>query len=117
MTLSGRVAIDPLRTAVIATPMLINSNHTLWRVELFGGLRLCNSDRTITRFQTQKTGALMAYLSAHSDRPTPRELLIEMLWPDAETEAARNSLRVALNSLRKQLEPPGIRSGAVLVSD
>jgi DNA-binding SARP family transcriptional activator len=41
--------------------------------------------RTVTRFRTQKTAALLAYLAFHKEGPTPsrREALIERLWPDA----------------------------------
>lgn len=77
-----------------------------WRVLLFGGLQLRQGDRTIARFSTRKTGAMLAYLAFHLEQPTSREVLAELLWPDTELDAQRNSLRVALNSLRKQLETP-----------
>ena len=71
----------------------------------------------ITRFQTRKTGALLAYLAFHGSRPVTREILGDLLWPDHDPDAARNSLRVALNSLRRQLEPPGVAVGSVLVAN
>jgi len=77
-----------------------------WRVLLFGGLQLRHGDRTIARFSTRKTGALLAYLAFHLEQPSAREVLAELLWPSAELDSQRNSLRVALNSLRKQLETP-----------
>lgn len=52
----------------------------LWRTELLGRLRVARADREITRFQTQKTGALLAYLAFFRDRPHPWEDLIQMLW-------------------------------------
>ncbi len=90
---------------------------TLCRIELFGGLRAHQAGRCITRFQTQKTGALLAYLAYHLHRSHPREVLIDMLWPEAEPAAGRNRLSIALTSLRHQLEPPGIPSGAVIQAD
>src|SRR5262245_60851495 len=88
-----------------------------WRIELLGGLRATQRDRTITRFRTRKTGALLAYLAYHRNYAHPREELIDLLWPECDLEAGRNCLRVALSSLRRQLEPPGVPAGAVLVTD
>jgi predicted ATPase/DNA-binding SARP family transcriptional activator len=40
-----------------------------------------------------------------------------MFWPDTEEESARHNLRLALSSLRRQLEPPGIEPGTVVRAD
>jgi predicted ATPase/DNA-binding SARP family transcriptional activator/Tfp pilus assembly protein PilF len=89
----------------------------LWRIDMFGGLRAVGGARVIGRFRTHKTGALLAYLALFPDRPHTREALLELLWADEPLDAARNALRVALSSLRRQMEPPGTPSGAVLVAD
>lgn len=97
--------------------MVGGAPDTLWRIEMLGGLRACGQGATgalsITRFRTHKTGALLAYL-AQRPGPHPREALVDLLWPDASLAAGRRSLRVALSSLRHQVEPPGVPSGAVL---
>jgi two-component SAPR family response regulator len=87
-----------------------------WRIELFGGLRVTRGDRCHTRFRTQKTELLLAYL-AYFLRPHPREALMGLLWADAEPSAARHSLSQALSSLRHVLEPSGVPAGAVLAAD
>jgi class 3 adenylate cyclase len=90
---------------------------TQWRVLLLGGLRAeQHGGRTVSRFRTQKTGALLAYLAYHRQRTHLREVLIELLWPEADVEAGRNSLNTAISWLRRQLEPPGAVTGAVLVT-
>jgi predicted ATPase/DNA-binding SARP family transcriptional activator len=93
----------------------------LWRIELFGWLRAAGTprvvDHVVRRFQTQKTASLLAYLSYFRERSHPREALIELLWPESPVEAGRNRLKVALSSLRHQLEPPGIPRGAVILAD
>jgi predicted ATPase/DNA-binding SARP family transcriptional activator len=71
----------------------------------------------VTRFRTQKTAALLAYLARHPDRPHAREELVGLLWPDAPPVEGRASLRTAVASLRRQLEPPGVPTGAVLDAD
>lgn len=89
----------------------------LWRIELFGGLRALSGERVITRCRTYKTGALLAYLALFPGRAHSREELCDLLWPEADLDAGRMNLRVALSSLRRQMEPPGTPHGAVLVAD
>ena len=86
-------------------------------IQLLGGLRVQQGERIITRFRTQKTAALLAYLAYHLDDGHPREVLAELLWPWSAPEAGRTTLRVALSSLRRQLEPPGVPTGAVIKAD
>lgn len=87
------------------------------RIELLGGLRVRLGDRVITRFQTQKTGALLAYLALHAGKSFPRETMAELLWPDGDPGAIRNRLNQAISSLRRQLHPPGSEPGFVLQAD
>ncbi len=87
------------------------------RIELLGGLRVIHGGFTITRFATQKTAALLAYLAYHREHTHTREALIEMLWPWATPAAGRNSLSTALCSLRHRLEPFGVEPGSVLLAN
>src|SRR5438128_4523878 len=88
-----------------------------WRIEMLGWLRAVQGDRVISRFRSQQTGALLAYLAYHRHRSHPREVLIELLWPGCDPASGRHRLRMALSSLRHQLEPPGTPPGTVLVAD
>jgi predicted ATPase/DNA-binding SARP family transcriptional activator len=87
------------------------------RIELFDGIRLRCGERVVTRFGTRKTAALLAYLAYFRDREHPREVLIEMLWPESDPEAGRKSLGVALTALRRELEPEAADRGRVLRTD
>jgi predicted ATPase/DNA-binding SARP family transcriptional activator len=91
--------------------------NTPWHIELLGRLRATQGDCVLTRFRARRTGALLAYLAYYLDRPHPREVLIELFWPEAEPGSGRNNLSRELNSLRRQLEPPGVPAGAVVVAD
>jgi DNA-binding SARP family transcriptional activator len=87
-------------------------------IELFGGIRVEQGKRVITRFRTQKTASLIAYLAFFGDRMHSREVLIDMLWPDAPSlKAGRTSLSVALSSLRNQLEPLDVPAQSLLFAD
>src|SRR5439155_22891748 len=91
-----------------------------WQVELLGALRVRRPDepdRAISRFPTQRTGLLLAYLAYHREQFHPRDYLAELLWPESEPASGRLNLRVALSALRRQLEPPGAVSGRVLIAD
>lgn len=89
-----------------------------WGITLFGQLSAEQpTRRVITRFSTHKTGALLAFLAYHPHKAHPREVLTEMLWPDADTRPGRHRLSMALSSLRNQLEPPDVPSNSVLLAD
>ncbi|MDA8028458.1 MAG: BTAD domain-containing putative transcriptional regulator [Nitrospiraceae bacterium] len=51
----------------------------------------------------QKHLALLAFLSMEPEKPHERVSLSDLLWPDVPLSRADNSLRQALNSLRKSL--------------
>ena len=91
--------------------------NTLWHIQLLGDLRACREGREIQRFRTRKSAALLARLAFAPHRSHPREELVEMLWPDSDFDAGRSSLRQALATLRRQLEPPGTLPGSVLTAD
>src|SRR5690348_8635319 len=86
------------------------------RIAMFGGLRVYQDQRVITRFTTQKVASLLAYLAYYPHKSHPRDVLIELLWPDGLPQAGRASLSQALSSLRRQLEPPGVPSNSILVT-
>lgn len=88
-----------------------------WRIQLLGDLRILRNDHEVKRFRTKKFGLLLAYLAHYGQRSHAREELAALFWPDADTEAGRLNLRVALSSLRKQLEPPGVPAGSVLLTE
>ena len=91
--------------------------HGRWRIELLGRLQIPLADQVISRFRTQKTAALLGYLALRPDRAHPRDGLLVLLWPDDPLDSARNRLSTALSSLRRQLEPPGVPTGAVLLAN
>src|SRR4051794_40574726 len=88
-----------------------------WKVTLFGGLRAQQGERVITRFMTRKVATLFAYLAFHLRQAHSREILVELLWPESDAPTLRNSLSVALSSLRSQFEPPGVPQGTVIRAD
>src|SRR5579871_6671300 len=87
----------------------------MWTIHLLGGLTVHSDLRQVTRFRTQKAASLLAYLAGHTT-PQPREILLALLWPEAEPDVARHNLSNALSFLRHLLEPPGVPPGTVLLA-
>jgi predicted ATPase/DNA-binding SARP family transcriptional activator len=93
---------------------MASTTAAIWRIELMGGLRAERDGQVLTRFHTRKTATLLGYLAYYLGREQPREVLIGLFWPDVDPESGRNSLNVALSSLRRLLEPPELAAGSVL---
>lgn len=87
------------------------------RILLLGGLRVEMPDGSIlARFRAQKAASLLAYLVYHPNRTFPRDELIELLWPEVEPDTGRKRFKQELASLRRQVEPPPLTPGSVLVT-
>jgi predicted ATPase len=79
----------------------------MWRVELLGNLRITRGEKTVTRFESRKVGALLARLALAPERAHPREELAALLWPDADRTLGLERLRHVLSSLLRQTGTPG----------
>ncbi len=93
--------------------MLIES----WCITLLGELKAEQTHSTITRFRTRKAASLFAFLACHPHRSHAREEVVDRFWPEDPPETAHRKLRLALASLRRQLEPIGVQTGTVLFAD
>jgi DNA-binding SARP family transcriptional activator len=72
------------------------------------GFRVYQDDKLVTGWNGQKSQSILKYLVAHRSRPTAKDILMDVFWPDADSESARNNLNVALYSVRqvfRALEP------------
>ncbi|MDW8107722.1 MAG: BTAD domain-containing putative transcriptional regulator, partial [Armatimonadota bacterium] len=83
-----------------------------WYCRLLGGLSLEGAGQRIERFRTQKTALLLGYLAYRLGEWQERVALADLLWGEGRDPDA--SLRTALCSLRKQLEPAGTPTGTVV---
>lgn len=88
-----------------------------WRFELLGGVSVRSGSLQLEDLVGKKTGALLALLALTPGRARPREEVIDLLWPEVDFDEARNRFRQLLIRLRRQLEPPGVEPGSVLIAD
>jgi len=71
-------------------------------VHMLGAFSMAIGDLTV-RLPPSRGLSLLKYLFLHHKQNTPREVLMDIFWPDAEPEMARNNLNVAMHSLRRAL--------------
>lgn len=71
---------------------------------LFGALQVFLDGRPVTAFATDKTRALLAYLSIETEYPHRRDALAGLLWPDHPQRRARQNLRQTLLYLRQAID-------------
>jgi DNA-binding SARP family transcriptional activator len=51
-------------------------------------------DQPIEDWPSSKGKSIFKYLVAHRERPVAKEVLMEVFWPGARPDAARNNLNV-----------------------
>ena len=71
-------------------------------VHMLGVFSMTIGDLTV-KVPASRGLSLLKYLLLHHKQNVSREVLMDIFWPDAEPETARNNLNVAMHSLRKAL--------------
>lgn len=76
-------------------------------IESLGRFRILRDGEPVpaTAWQSRKARDLLKVLVARVGRPTTRESLFEILWPDEDPEPLANRLSVALATARAVLDP------------
>ena len=65
---------------------------------------------------TRKARALMAFLAMNRGVDAARERLLEIFWPDADPDRARDSLSTALHSIRRCIRVTGVDADTFLTA-
>jgi len=79
---------------------------------LFGGMRLERGGASDEIRLPRRAQALLAYLLLSAQRYHPRDVLIDVLWPNSDPSSSHNCLNTALWRLRKLLEQDTPAAGA-----
>lgn len=82
--------------------MSITVTRTL-EVRCLGTFGVYDGGHRLGPWSSRRAKALLKHLVLHRRRPVPREVLMEVFWPDAWPAAARNNLHGAVHALRRFL--------------
>jgi DNA-binding SARP family transcriptional activator len=82
-----------------------------------GPLEVRVAGQRVPRWTSLKARAVFQYLLVHQDRPTRRDVLMALQWPDHSHNSARNNLNVALYSLRTTLDGLGQDAQPIVYRD
>jgi DNA-binding SARP family transcriptional activator len=82
-----------------------------------GPLQVFARDRDLGPMPNRRAKSVFKYLLLNRGRPTPKEVLMELFWPEAAASAARNNLNVAVHGLRRFLRGPDGPDTYVLFQD
>jgi DNA-binding SARP family transcriptional activator len=72
-------------------------------VYCLGSFRVYQDDQVITDWPSGKGKCIFKYMIANRGRPIPKDVLMDLFWPGAGPDAARNNLNVAIFGLRQAL--------------
>ena len=71
-------------------------------VHMLGAFSMMIGD-TMVKLSTSRGLSVLKYLLLNHKQNISREVLMDVFWPDADTETARNNLNVAMHNMRKAL--------------
>lgn len=86
-------------------------------VYCLGPFRVYQDEQPIVDWPSSKGKCIFKYLVTHRERPVAKEVLMELFWPGAHPDAARNSLNVAIYGLREALRQARPAFSHVLFQD
>lgn len=78
-------------------------DQPLLTVYCLGAFQAYEDEHLIDEWPSKKGKAIFKYLLMHQHQPVAKEVLMDMFWPDADVDAARNNLNVAVYGLRQAL--------------
>jgi DNA-binding SARP family transcriptional activator len=115
--LAGAMASRPSPDAA-AAPIDVLAPETLaLRAYVLRPFELYVNDRGVERWPHCKSKSLFKFLLLHRDCPVAKDVLMDVFWHDAEGDAARNNLNVAMHRLRGALRPFAAKFPVVVFED
>jgi DNA-binding SARP family transcriptional activator len=104
---NGKLADYPsLNTILIAEPPAAEEEKLSPDLTIYslGTFRVYQKDKLVHEWNGLKGLMILKYLVANQGKPIPKDILMDVFWPDVEPEAARRNLHQAVYSLRQTLK-------------
>jgi DNA-binding SARP family transcriptional activator len=92
-------------------------SHPSLVVYCLGPFRVYQNDQLINEWPSSKGKSIFKYMIAHRKQSVPKEVLMELFWPDTQPDAARNNLNVSIYGLRQALRSINPNYSHILFQD
>jgi DNA-binding SARP family transcriptional activator len=89
----------------------------LLTVYCFGPFRVYCNEHPVQNWPGRKCKSVLKYLISAHRRSVAKEVLMELFWPDADPDAARNNLNVTIYGLRQALREADDSVSHILFQD
>ena len=94
------ISLSPTLPIPSQQPSLPAPSLTVYSLGVF---QVYLDDQPVTNWSSGKGKAIFKYLIINRQQPTGKEVLMDLFWPGANPDAARNNLNVAIYGLRQTL--------------
>lgn len=91
--------------------------HNAWYIEFLGKFQASLNKTIISKFRTQKTASLLAYIIYYNKIEHSRDSLIDIFWPENDIQSGRHNLSQALSSIRSQFNQVNSASSSLIISN
>jgi len=95
--------LEDIFTVRTEEPAQSGKTATFLVVYCLGSFRVYQNDQLVQEWPSSKGKSIFKYLIAQRKQPVPKEVLMELFWPGAHPDAARNNLNVSIYGLRQAL--------------
>jgi len=75
------------------------------RVYCLGSFEVSLDRNKVQTWRSLKAKSLLKYLILQQGHPVPKDVLMEVLWPECDPRAANNNLKATVHALRQTLNP------------
>ena len=89
-------------TQGIDSPPFVNHAPSLV-IYTLGPFHLYHNEQLVDNWASSKGKSIFKYMVLNRERAISKEILMDLFWPDAAADAARNNLNVAIYGLRRTL--------------
>lgn len=100
--------VDPLEVKDAGLPddfdrNLEDQSHPSLMVYCLGQFQVYQNDQLLKEWPSSKGKSIFKYMITNRRQPVPKEVLMELFWPEAQPNSARNNLNVSIYGLRQAL--------------
>jgi len=96
-------APDPIRDNGQSPPAGPDETERPLRLHLLGSFDVIVQGQPVGNWPSKKARLLLAYLSLERGRMVPKDVLIDLLWPEVPPERGSNNLSIAVHQIRSTL--------------